>query len=69
MGQGFAPEYSLIVNVENPLIKKLSSGEGENGDMLAKQIYSLAVLSQRRFDENEMKEFLSSSYSLLEKLI
>ena len=69
MGGGFAAESSLIVNVENPLIKKLSEEENEISPVLAKQIYSLAVLSQRRFDEKEMKEFLSSSYSLLEKFI
>ena len=66
---GFEAEYKLVVNVNNPLIEKLSNGDSENCDILAKQIYSLAVLSQRRFDENEMKNFLSNSYSLLEKLI
>ena len=69
MGGSFEAEYKLVVNVDNPLIEKLSAGEGENTDLLAKQIYSLAVLGQRRFDEKEMKDFLASSYSLLEKLI
>ncbi|MBQ6614312.1 MAG: molecular chaperone HtpG [Clostridia bacterium] len=69
MGGSFEAEYKLVVNVDNPLIEKLSAGEGKNTDLLAKQIYSLAVLGQRRFDEKEMKDFLASSYSLLEKLI
>jgi len=69
MGGGFAAEYNLVVNMANPLIEKLSAAESDNSVLLAKQIYSLAVLSQRRFDEKEMKEFLDGSYSLLEKLI
>ncbi|MBE6680197.1 MAG: molecular chaperone HtpG [Ruminococcaceae bacterium] len=68
MGGGFAAENSLVVNVENPLIKKLSESDGEINALLAKQIYSLAVLSQRRFDENEMKAFLAASYEVLSKL-
>ena len=68
MGQGFTAENSLIVNVDNPLIKKLADSDSENNSLLAKQIYSLAVLSQRRFDENEMREFLKSSYDVLSKL-
>ena len=69
MGGAFAAEYKLVVNLSNPLIAKLDKEESENSLLLAKQIYSLAVLGQRRFDEKEMKDFLASSYSLLEKLI
>ena len=69
MGGGFAAENSLVVNVNNPLIKKLAETDSESSALLAKQVYSLAVLSQRRFDENEMKNFLASSYEVLEKLI
>lgn len=68
IGGGFTAENSLVVNVENPLIKKLSEDDGENSALLAKQIYSLAVLSQRRFDENEMRDFLAASYEVLSKL-
>ncbi len=68
MGAGFTAENSLIVNVENPLIKKLTESDSETNALLAKQIYSLAVLSQRRFDENEMKDFLAASYEVLSKL-
>lgn len=67
-GEGFTAECTLVVNVENPLIKKLADTDGENNALLAKQIYSLSVLSQRRFDENEMRDFLSSSYDVLAKL-
>ena len=68
MGTGFTAENSLVVNVENALIKKLAESDSETNALLAKQIYSLAVLSQRRFDENEMKDFLVASYEVLSKL-
>ena len=69
MGGDFAAECALLVNVNNPLIQKLAEGAGDYASLLAKQIYSLAVLSQRRFDEAEMKDFLSTSYDVLKKLV
>ena len=68
MGEGFKADCSLIVNVNNSLIKKLAAEESKNAELLAKQIYSLALLSQRRFSETEMKDFLGASYEVLEKL-
>ena len=68
MGQGFAAENTLILNVDNEIIKKLDEQSSDNSMLLAKQVYSLAVLSQRRFDENEMRAFLADSYTLLSKL-
>ncbi len=68
IGGEFAAESALVVNVENPIIKKLADGDMQGEELLAKQIYSLAVLSQRRFDENEMKDFLASSYEILSRL-
>ncbi len=67
MGEGFKAECSLVINMDNALIKKLE-GEGENSALLAKQIYALATLSQRRFSESEMNDFLKSSYEVLDKL-
>ena len=67
MGEGFKAECSLVVNTDNALIKKLEDG-GDNAPLLAKQIYALATLSQRRFSESEMKDFLKSSYEVLDKL-
>ena len=68
LGEGFKAECTLVVNVENEIIKKLANEDSDNASLLAKQIYSLASLSQRRFSEAEMKDFLAASYSLLEKL-
>lgn len=69
MGKDFAAECALLVNVNNPLIQKLADSAGDNANLLAKQIYALAVLSQRRLSEEEMKDFLAGSYDLLSKLL
>ena len=52
----------------NPLIKKLDTEELDTDALVAKQIYGLAVLSQRRFTETELRDFLASSYDTLAKL-
>ncbi len=68
MGQGFAAECALLVNLDNTLIQKLAGGT-ENADLLAKQIYMLSLISQRRLDEKEMKDFLANGYDILSKLV
>ncbi len=68
MGGGFAAESALLVNMNNALIGKLADGT-EHAELLAKQIYMLALISQRRLDEKEMKDFLASGYDVLAKLI
>lgn len=68
MGQGFAAESALLVNMDNALVQKLAAGT-ENDALIAKQIYMLALISQRRLDEKEMKEFLSGGYDVLSKLV
>ncbi len=69
MGGDFAAESALLVNLNNPLIQKLADGAGDNEALLAKQVYALAVLSQRRLGETEMKDFLADSYAVLQKLV
>ena len=66
---GMPVEATLVVNTGNPIIKRLEEdGYGENADSVAKQVFSLALLSQRPLSAAERKDFLSESYRLLEKL-
>lgn len=67
-GGDFKPQSTLVVNMANPLIKRLDTEESDSDALIAKQIYGLAVLSQRRFTEDELKQFLASSYETLGKL-
>ena len=68
LGGDFKPKSALVLNMANPLIKRLDAEEHDNDALLAKQIYGLAVLSQRRFTEAELRDFLASSYETLAKL-
>ena len=76
MSTGSAPmefpmEYSLVVNTASPLYTKLLSlldTDPEKAALIAKQIYALAQLAQRKLNAEELEQFLSGSFSLLELL-
>jgi Molecular chaperone, HSP90 family len=57
-------EATLIVNSNNNLIRRLGDTLDES---IAKQIYTLALLSQRQLTADELKTFLNDSYTLIEK--
>ena len=62
-------DSTLIVNTSCPIITKLSADTDEaHAKRIAKQIYTLAKLSQRKLSADELSEFLSDSYSLLGEL-
>ena len=65
-GASLPQEESLVVNAASPLIEKLSAeSQGEKAEQLARQIYALAQLSQRRLSAEELAAFLKNSYALL----
>ena len=71
IGEGFPVEYSLILNSSSSLIKKLSCVRSENEEkatLMAREIYKLALISQRHLSADELKDFLSDSFKLLESL-
>lgn len=65
-GTSLPQEESLVVNAASPLIEKLGAApQGEKAEQLARQIYALAQLSQRRLSAEELAAFLKNSYALL----
>ena len=65
----FAAEYSLILNSSNELIRRLSEDTAsDKSEKLAKQLYSLALISQRQLSAAELEEFLNHSYDILADL-
>ncbi len=59
-------EATLILNPSCRIIKKLAETKDEE---TAKYIYILAKIGQRPLNAEEMNEFLTASYSLLEKTV
>ena len=67
----FPVEMSLVVNLSSPLTEKLTSLLGKDDDKaetIARHIYKLSLLSQRKFTPVEMQEFLSDGFDILSKL-
>lgn len=72
MGEGMPLEQTLILNTASPLIDKLinltDNEQNELAEVIARQVYMLASLSQRALTADELNSFLSESYDILEKL-
>ena len=74
-GNGTAPtfpvEMTMVINTSSSLIThltELAKAEDEKAKAIAKQIFYLSLISQRNLTAEEMKEFLSDSFGMLEKL-
>ena len=64
-------DATLVINTASPLVAGLSEKTKTDPDtakILAKHIYSLCLLSQRKLTAEELTEFLSDSYGILGKL-
>ncbi|MBQ5792956.1 MAG: molecular chaperone HtpG [Clostridia bacterium] len=67
----FPLEYSLVINTSSALYQKmltLCEQAPDKAELLARQIYSLSLLAQRKLSAEELEQFLSGSFSLLELL-
>jgi len=67
----FPTDTTLIVNTTSPLVEKVAAmqtADAEKAKGFASYLYRLAVLSQRRFNAEEMQEFLKDSYRILTEL-
>lgn len=72
-GMGAMPtECTLILNATCPLVRKLGdmATEGAEGvELVAKQTYTLALLSQRQLTAEELRSFLADSIAILGKAL
>ena len=69
MGGDFPVEYTLVVNPQSVLVSKLISvndTDSEKAELIAREIYKLAVLAQRRMSADELRSFLADSFKILE---
>jgi len=61
-----APDGELILNAACPMIRRLADKPDES---VAKHLYMLALLGQRALTADELREFLASSYGVLDKMV
>ena len=70
MGNGMnsvpGADEELVLNANSPIITGLSASS--NKEMIAKQIYSLCLLSHRQLTPGELSAFLTDSYDILSQL-
>ena len=57
---------TLVLNVNHPLVKYVEkSKQSENTDMIAKQLYDLALLSHKQLTQEEMTQFIDRSNQIM----
>ena len=67
----FPVEMSIVLNMANPLTKKIAdtaATDQEKAQKLARQVFYLALMSQRPLTAVEMKAFLEDSFKILENI-
>ena len=67
----FPVEYTLTVNTASSLTQKLQGlcdTDTDLAELMAAQIWRLALLSQRKLTAEELTDFLAAGFDLLGKL-
>ena len=64
----FKDEFTLVVNANNQLIKKLATADDETKSMVINHVYDLAKISQAPLEAEQMSKFIERSNALLAKL-
>ncbi len=60
---------TFMFNSSHPLVKKLSAmEEGEDRDLIAAELYDMALLGFRRLEADELSRFIERTARLMEKL-
>ncbi|MBI5345571.1 MAG: molecular chaperone HtpG [Chlamydiae bacterium] len=70
-GQKSIPKHTLVVNTNNPLVLKIHALMQKHPDLskeLTKQVYDLALLSQKELPAQELDNFVTRSSLLFEKM-
>ena len=64
----FPTDSTLVLNTNSPLIRKLSDvaqSDAQKAEKMASYLYSLSLLSQKKFSADEMQSFMKDSFDLL----
>ncbi|MDD3766335.1 MAG: molecular chaperone HtpG [Eubacteriales bacterium] len=66
-GQAKLPDiFTLVLNSQSKVIKRLSELEGEKQELLCKQIYDIARLSNGMLSSDEVNEFIERTAKIME---
>ena len=65
----FKDEYTLVLNTENNLIKKLPELSEEDAKLVSDHIYDLAMLCNKPLAAEQMTKFIERSNMIMEKII
>ena len=62
----FGNDVTLVLNANHPLVQYvLNNGEGENTALFCKQLYDLALLSNKPLNPDQMTEFIKRSNEIM----
>lgn len=64
----FHDEFTLVLNSNNDLIKRLDTLSDENADLVIEHVYDLAKISHAPLSGEQMTKFVERSAKLLERL-
>ena len=67
-GSEYPIEYKLTLNTASPLVKKLegmAASDRNKAKRVASYVYKLALLSQKKFNAEEMQEFMREGVALM----
>lgn len=60
----FPESFNVILNSNHPLMDKLLKKKQENKEVMAKQLYDLALLSQNMLKGEALTNFVNRSFEL-----
>ncbi len=60
---------TMVVNLASPIVKRMKELDNERQNFVANYIYSLALLSFKKLDENELDKFINANIYLLDHYI
>ncbi len=60
---------TLVVNTSNPVVAKIKDLDGDKQKFVAKYVYSLALLSFKKFSPEELSAFVGDNMQLLDSYI
>ncbi len=69
MADMFKDEYTVTLNSENAIVKKLSELDADTARLVCDHIYDLAMISNRPLSPERMTKFIERSNSLLGKVL